>query len=231
MDADRDAGRWLIVGLGNPGTRYAGNRHNVGFMVAESLASLSDLLTFRMAARFKGELALGRLRRHEVALLKPQTYMNLSGESAQPLAHFYRIPIERVIAIHDDVDLELGRLKIKQGGGDAGHNGLRSLTDRFGSSEYIRIRFGVGRPEFGEVADYVLSDFRQEEHELLTETLDRAQKSIFTILSRGLKEAMNRHNRVPKKKSAAKEPAGPGPSTLEASATNRGAKGDPPLEK
>ena len=121
--------RWLIAGLGNPGPQYAGNRHNVGFMVVDSLCESDDSLEWKSSSRFQGELAIGTLSRRPVVLVKPQTYMNLSGRTVGPLAHFYRVPAERVIVVHDEVDLPLGRMKIKQGGGDAGHNGLRSVTE------------------------------------------------------------------------------------------------------
>ncbi|MCC6747636.1 MAG: aminoacyl-tRNA hydrolase [Deltaproteobacteria bacterium] len=195
MDAEA---RWIVVGLGNPGTRYQRNRHNIGFMVVERLARAGEL-AFKRSAKYAGELAQGELSRRPVMLVKPQTFMNLSGRCVAPLARFYRVAPEQIVAVHDDVDLELGRLKVKQGGGDAGHNGLRSLTEELGSGDYVRVRLGVGRPTFGEVADYVLADFRASEQEAVEELVAKGAEAVRTVLTRGLKEAMNRHNRTPAK--------------------------------
>lgn len=212
-----DDARWLIVGLGNPGSRYTSTRHNIGFRVVDSLAAAEDL-RFKDSSRFKGEISLGRVSKRDVVLLKPQTYMNLSGESIGPVAHFYRIPIEQIIVIHDDVDLELGRIKVKQGGGHGGHNGLRSTSEILSDNEYMRVRFGVGRPPHPhqEVADFVLSDFYQEEQDLLEDTIKRSVKALRILMSRGLKEAMNRFNQGPKRsKKKEKAPETPDEAPVE----------------
>ena len=197
--ATEDNGRWLIVGLGNHGARYCGNRHNVGFMVVNALIDRSDGLSWRSSTRFSGELAVGQLSGRSVVALKPQTYMNLSGRSAGPLAHFYRIPAERVIAIHDDIDLDPGRVKVKLGGGAGGHKGLLSLIEHLGSADFVRVRLGVGRPAVGDVSDYVLSDFPADDDEVVEEMIARSTKAVRTVITRGAKEAMNRYNRPPKR--------------------------------
>ena len=195
--ADEAPERWLVVGLGNPGAQYQRTRHNVGFFVVDLLASAIEGPGLRPSGRFKGELVALSLGKHPALLLKPQTYMNLSGESVEPVAHFYRIAPERIIAIHDDVDLELGRLKIKQGGGDGGHKGLRSMSERLGSPDYFRVRIGIGRPRYGEVRDYVLQNFAADEQEAVEEVVGTAAKAIRILIARGLREAMNRYNRGP----------------------------------
>jgi len=129
-----------------------------------------------------------------VLLAKPQTYMNLSGRTVGPLARFYRIEPANVIAIHDDVDLPLGRLKVKQGGGDGGHKGIRSVTQELGSPDFVRIRFGVGRPARGDVTDFVLSDFADSEREAVAAEVDRASDAVTAVITRGLRAAMNSYN-------------------------------------
>jgi len=189
----------MVVGLGNPEPRYLRNRHNVGFMVVDRIADGAEI-TWRNSNRFSAAMAIGALGGEQAVLVKPMTFMNLSGQAVAPIAHFYRVPAEQMVVIHDDVDLELGRLKLKQGGGDGGHNGLRSISELLGSSDYHRVRFGVGRPEFGEVADYVLSDFTADEQDLLKTEVKRAAKAVQAVIKRGIKEAMNRFNRTPQKK-------------------------------
>jgi PTH1 family peptidyl-tRNA hydrolase len=184
---------WMLVGLGNPTPRHQGNRHNVGFMVLDALAGSAEL-DWRSSSRFAAEVAKGMLDGQPVVLVKPQTYMNLSGRAAAGVAHFYEVPVDRILAIHDDVDLEPGRLRIKSGGGDGGHKGIRSLAQELGSPGFIRVRFGIGRPEFGEVEDYVLRDFGGPERELVEEAIRRAVDAVETVLHQGLREAMNRHN-------------------------------------
>jgi PTH1 family peptidyl-tRNA hydrolase len=202
--------RWLIVGLGNPGPKYAGNRHNIGFMAVDQLARAAKLSGWQQSARFNGELLLGHIGKHAAVLLKPQTYMNLSGESVEPVAHFYRVCCERLIVVHDDVDLELGRLKLKRGGGDGGQKGVRSIARLLGDPEFIRIRLGIGRPRAGDVADYVLTDFSQDEGETRDEVISRTISAMRVVMSRGLEEAMNRFNRPPPK--PARKPADESPT-------------------
>ena len=153
----------LVVGLGNPGREHARDRHNVGWMVADELAR-RHAGSYR--SKFSGQLAEIRVDGAKLALLKPETYMNLSGQSVGAAARFFKVELDRILAVHDEVDLEPARLQARLGGGLAGHNGLRSLRQTLGSAEFLRLRVGVGRPGRGDrrpVADYVLSPFEPDE--------------------------------------------------------------------
>ena len=182
--------RWLIAGLGNPGPEYAGNRHNAGFMVA-------DLLAERMGVRFKRDrsraaVAAGRLAGFPVTLAKPQSFMNLSGRSLAALRTFYKIPAERIVVIHDELDLPFGTLRLKQGGGDNGHNGLRSVTAALGTRDYLRVRVGIGRPPGRmDPADFFLHYFSAAERKQAPEVLERAADATEVLLRRGLAAAQN----------------------------------------
>ena len=186
---------WLVVGLGNPGREYAGNRHNAGFLVA-------DLLASRLGVRFSrhrkavAEVAEGRLGvgidAPRLVLAKPLTYMNLSGGPVANLAQFYKVPISQIVAIHDELDIPYGQLRLKVGGGEGGHNGLRSMTKSLGSKEYLRVRFGIGRPPGRQdPADYVLSDFSTVERKELEFPVDRATDAVEMVVQRGLEPAQN----------------------------------------
>src|SRR6516225_2406106 len=165
--------RWLVIGLGNPGPEYAGNRHNSGFMVA-------DVLAARIGTGFKRDrsravVATGRLAGSPVTLAKPQTFMNLSGGPVASLRSFYKISTERIVVIHDDLDLPFEAIRLKLGGGDGGHNGLRSVTAALGTRDYLRVRVGIGRPPGRmDPADFVLHDFSAAERKLVPEVLERA---------------------------------------------------------
>lgn len=184
---------WLVAGLGNPGRAYASNRHNVGFLVA-------DLLASRMGARFSrhkravAEVAEGRLGYGgpRLVLAKPMTYMNLSGGPVTGLSRYYRVPIERLVVVHDEIDLPYGVLRAKQGGGEGGHNGLRSLSKSLGTKDFLRARFGVGRPPGRQdPADWVLSDFSAAERKDLGYLVDRTADLVETIITKGLEPAQN----------------------------------------
>jgi PTH1 family peptidyl-tRNA hydrolase len=186
---------WLVVGLGNPGREYAGHRHNAGFLVA-------DLLAARLGVRFSrhrkavAEVAEGRLGvgidAPRLVLAKPMTYMNLSGGPVANLAQFYKVPLSRIVAIHDELDIPYGQLRLKVGGGEGGHNGLRSMTKSLGSKEYVRVRFGIGRPPGRQdPADYVLSDFSTVERKELEFLVDRATDAVEMVVQRGLEPAQN----------------------------------------
>ncbi|MEO8290278.1 MAG: aminoacyl-tRNA hydrolase [Gaiellaceae bacterium] len=182
----------LVVGLGNPGREYATTRHNVGFMVVDELARRQG---GSWRGKFAGELTDVRIDGARVALLKPQTYMNESGRSAAAAARFYKVEPEALLAVHDEVDLELGRLQARAGGGLAGHNGLRSLAQHLGSPEFLRLRVGVGRPERGDprpVADYVLSPFDPEVD--VGALVLRAADAVETVVRDGVEEAQQRFN-------------------------------------
>ena len=182
--------RWLIAGLGNQGPEYAGTRHNAGHMVAELLAE-------RMGTRFKAhrtrnDVADGRLAGLPVTLAKPRTYMNLSGGPVAAIAAFYKIPPERIVVIHDELDIPFGSVRLKFGGGDNGHNGLRSITQALGTNEYYRVRFGIGRPPGRmDAATYVLRDFTAAERKELPLLIDRCADAVETLLSKGLAVAQN----------------------------------------
>ena len=182
----------LVAGLGNPGQRHERDRHNAGWMVVEELARRCDA-SFK--SKFNGRLAETRIDDHRVALLKPETYMNESGRSISGAAHFFKLATEAVLVIHDDVDLELGRLQARVGGGLGGHNGLRSIAQALGDAEFLRLRIGIGRPERGDprdVADFVLSPF--EPHEDRDEIVARAAAAAQAIVGEGLEEAQRRYN-------------------------------------
>ena len=182
--------RWIIAGLGNPGPEYAGNRHNAGFMVV-------DLLAERMGGRFKAhrtrnEVADGRLAGVAVTLAKPRTYMNLSGGPVAALASFYKVPPERLVVVHDELDIPFGTVRLKLGGGDNGHNGLRSITRALGTNAYYRIRLGVGRPPGRmDAATFVLRNFSTAERQELPLLIDRGADAVETLLSKGMAAAQN----------------------------------------
>ncbi len=185
---------YLIVGLGNPGHRYRNNRHNVGFRCVDRLAAIHGL-TFDRRQK-KGRLALGSIRDRRVVLLKPQTFMNKSGESVMPIAHFYSIPPEQMLVVYDDLDLPSGSLRLRPGGGSGGHKGMRSIIEQMGRQDFPRLRIGIGRPPGRmDPAAYVLQDFSPDEEPLITETLERATAAIETWLTAGLDAAMNQYNR------------------------------------
>ncbi len=180
----------LVVGLGNPGQKYEGNRHNVGFMVVDALASAAGA-SFK--SKFSGEFAISG----ELAFLKPMTFMNLSGESVQPAAAFLKVSLGDVIVIHDELDLSFADVRIKVGGGHAGHNGLRSIIARMGAPDFARVRVGIGRPpaDFkGDVASYVLGNFAGEERKQLDDVISRSVEATNLIVKDGVLTAMNRTN-------------------------------------
>ena len=187
---------FLVVGLGNPGPAYRGNRHNVGFMVLGVLAE-------RVGGRFSKHKAradvvegrLGPLPAPRVVLAEPRSYMNESGGPVAGLCGFYKIPVERLVVVHDELDLPYGSLRLKRGGGDNGHNGLRSITRSLGSREYLRVRFGIGRPPGRmDPADYVLRDFSPAERKDLDYNVDRAADAVETLVRHGLEAAQNSYN-------------------------------------
>jgi PTH1 family peptidyl-tRNA hydrolase len=187
---------YLIVGLGNPGPKYAANRHNVGFRCLDHLASVHGL-TFDKRQK-KARVGLGTVDGHRVVLVKPQTFMNDSGRAVIPLAHFYQVPPERWLVIYDDLDLPFGTLRMRPEGGSGGHKGMRSIIEQLGGQNFSRLRVGIGRPP-GQMdpAAYVLRDFSEEEQELLEDLFDRAVVAIESWLAEGVEMAMSRHNSGP----------------------------------
>src|SRR5438094_7392772 len=182
----------LVVGLGNPGREYVRNRHNVGQMVVDELARRHD---GAWKSKFSGQLADVRIDGHKVALLKPETYMNESGRSVKAAAQFYKLEPDAILVVHDESDLEPGRLQARLGGGLAGHNGLRSIAQHLGTNDFLRLRIGVGRPERGDrrpVADYVLSPF--DPHVDVDELVGRAADAVELLAAEGLPAAQQRFN-------------------------------------
>ncbi|MCH6160716.1 aminoacyl-tRNA hydrolase [Streptomyces marispadix] len=196
--ADGPSGPWLIVGLGNPGPGYAGNRHNIGFMV-------TDLLASRIGGKFKTHKSRARVLEgrfgppgspsgRRVVLAQPMSYMNLSGGPVTALRDFYKVPVDRIVVVHDELDIDYGVLRLKLGGGDNGHNGLKSLTKSLGPG-YYRVRFGVGRPPGRmPVADYVLKDFSTAERKELDYFADRAADAVESLVLDGLERAQSTYN-------------------------------------
>ncbi|MCY7373205.1 MAG: aminoacyl-tRNA hydrolase [Spirochaetaceae bacterium] len=184
---------WLVVGLGNPGPAYAGNRHNVGYLVV-------DLLAERMSGRFKAhrsraEIVEGRLGGQRVVLAKPRSFMNDSGGPVSALLDFFKVPMERLVVVHDELDLPYGGLRLKMGGGDNGHNGLKSIRRSLGSGEFNRLRFGIGRPPGRmDAAAYVLRDFSSTERKDLAVQVDRSADAVEALVLQGLEPAQNTFN-------------------------------------
>lgn len=191
-----DTAPWLVVGLGNPGPDYARHRHNVGFMIADLVAQRAGL-RFSRHRRVAADVAEGRLRvgGPRIVLVKPLTFMNLSGGPVAGLAQFYKVPVGQVIAVHDELDVPFEQLRLKQGGGEGGHNGLRSMSTSLGSKDYVRVRFGIGRPPGRQnPADFVLSDFTTVERKELDFFIDRAADAVEMVIERGLEPAQNQYH-------------------------------------
>lgn len=184
---------FLIVGLGNPGTDYPGTRHNIGFAAIDALA---DRLNARWGReKDRGLQASGQWSERRVLLLKPQTYMNLSGEAVWPVCQFFKLPPDQLVVLHDDLDLELGRVQVRLAGGDGGHRGVRSIQEALGTDGFLRCRLGVGRPPPGvDPVDYVLTRFRSEEQPAGQALVERAVQLVEVLVKQGLTVAMNRFN-------------------------------------
>lgn len=185
-------GGWLVVGLGNPGARYAATRHNAGFMIADELSSRHGGLAWQ--EKWKGEYARVRLGGRPVVLLKPLTYMNRSGRSVARATAFHQFEPRSIIVAHDDLDLEYGTVRVKVGGGMGGHKGLISLKADLGNADFIRVRIGIGRPVHGTATDYVLQKFHQDEIAILTNVIVRAANAVESVIEHGTDRAMNEFN-------------------------------------
>jgi PTH1 family peptidyl-tRNA hydrolase len=188
-----DQSPWLVVGLGNPGARYARTRHNIGFMAVDAWC---DQLSPRPSytEKWKGQTASVNGRGGRVVVLKPQTFMNLSGQSVSAAVQFLRVPPTQLVVVHDEIDFPLGRLAVKKGGGHGGHNGLRDIVAQLGHGDFIRVRLGVGRPVRGDVADYVLAEFLPDERPQADDLLERAVLAISCVTTEGVVTAMNKFN-------------------------------------
>lgn len=184
---------YLIVGLGNPGHEYRESRHNIGFLLLSHLAERLGVTFSRLQS--KALVTDGRYQDHKIILAKPQTFMNLSGQAVGPLVNFYKIPLENLLVVYDEVDLPFGTLRLRPSGGSGGHNGMKSLITRLGTEGFPRLRLGVSRPPGRmEAAAYVLQDFSREEAALLPEILDLAGDAALTFITQGIEAAMNRYN-------------------------------------
>lgn len=182
--------RWLIVGLGNPGSDYSGNRHNAGFLVADVLAARIGDGFRRNRQRLLA--ASGKLAGHAVTVAKPMSYMNLSGGPVASFAAYHKIPAGQIVIVHDEIDLPFGTIRLKCGGGDAGHNGIKSVASALRTVEFNRVRIGVGRPPGRRVAaDHVLGDFTKTERNELPLLIDRAADAVEALIERGLAAAQN----------------------------------------
>ncbi|HJV65560.1 MAG TPA: aminoacyl-tRNA hydrolase [Geomonas sp.] len=182
----------LVVGLGNPGPQYSWTRHNAGFMVLDRLSSLAGISVTRKA--FSGLAGDGNWAGERIFLLKPQTFMNLSGRSVAEALRFYKLSLSDLIVIHDDLDIPFGKIRLKEGGGHGGHNGLRSLGQELSSNAYARIRVGIGRPVHGDVVNYVLTNFAKDEMTSLLEVLDVGVDALEMMIREGMPKAMSIFN-------------------------------------
>jgi len=191
----------LLVGLGNPGSKYERTRHNIGFRVAEQVARRGGVSLDQ--ERYGAVLGTGRSgKAAQLAILLPQTFMNASGTSVGQAARFWKVPAGELVVVHDELDLEFGRLQVKTGGGDGGHNGLKSIKANLGTAEFVRVRFGIGRPPPGwDPSDWVLARFSGDEENQLEELIDLAAAAAETALAEGALAAMNKFNRRPKAES------------------------------
>lgn len=183
----------IIAGLGNPGDQYSQTRHNIGFHAVDTLASKSNLQINQ--TRFDAQYAKARIKDHSVFLIKPMTYMNRSGLSVQRFASFYKVDVSDIIIVHDDMDLESGKLKIVKSRGHGGHNGVRSIIEAFGKKDFIRVRMGVGHPGVSSrVTGHVLGKFSPDEEKCMETLVDHAADACLYILDKGVTAAMNRFN-------------------------------------
>jgi PTH1 family peptidyl-tRNA hydrolase len=182
----------LIVGLGNPGARFANSRHNIGFMIADRFARAHDLAFSRK--RFNAQIAEGTVAAQRVLLAKPQTFMNASGEAVGKLFAFYKVAPHDLLVIYDDLDLPLGKMRLRSRGSSGGHHGMESIIARVGASDFPRLRVGIGRPNPDADIDHVLGSFDEDEREVMDETLARAVEAVDVWLARGIAAGMNQFN-------------------------------------
>lgn len=185
---------FLIVGLGNPGKQYENTRHNVGFSTIDYLSDKYNIKLSKIG--FKAAYGDGFIDETRVVLVKPQTFMNLSGESVREIVNWYKIPLERVIVIYDDIDLELGKIRVRPKGSAGTHNGMKSIIYQLQEENFPRIRVGIGRPpEKWDLADYVLSRFPKEDWEIIFKSIEKAAEAAIMVTKSGTEKAMNRYNK------------------------------------
>jgi peptidyl-tRNA hydrolase, PTH1 family len=194
-DSEPQSLQYLIAGLGNPGREYRASRHNIGFMLVDRLASRLGVIFSRLET--KALVTKAEYSGRRIVLAKPQTFMNLSGQAVGSLARFYKVPLENLLVVYDEVDLPFGTIRIRPGGGSAGHRGMASIIERLGTQDYPRMRLGIGRPPgHMDAADYVLQDFSRADGEALALFLDRAVDAVLVFIAQGLMTAMNQYNGV-----------------------------------
>ena len=183
---------YLIVGLGNPGDKYDWNRHNIGFQAIDHLAGSSGIPLRKR--RFRASYGEGSIGPHRVVLAKPLTFMNESGQAVAPLSRWYKIPPERILVMHDDLDLPLARIRLRPGGSSGGHKGLQSIIASLGTQEFPRLRIGIGRPTRGDPIDYVLNDFDRGQEPTIRATYPWIERILQCFLDQGIEVAMNEYN-------------------------------------
>ena len=183
---------FVVVGLGNPGKDYAGTRHNVGFEVVDFLANEHNIQMNKV--KHKAVIGEGFIGGKKIMLVKPQTYMNLSGRSVLEIQNFYKIDPQQLVVIYDDIDIEVGKMRIRSKGSAGTHNGMRSIIYEIQSDDFPRIRIGIGKPQFGDLADYVLGRFSKEDREFVNGVIKNAGEAVEAIIKEGLNQAMNRYN-------------------------------------
>ncbi|SHH52704.1 aminoacyl-tRNA hydrolase [Tepidibacter thalassicus] len=184
---------FVVVGLGNPGKQYENTRHNVGFNIIDIIAKNNSIDVKKI--KHKALIGEGRIGNEKVLLVKPQTYMNLSGQSLLEIYKYYKLDPENIIVIYDDIDLDVGKIRIRKKGSAGTHNGMRSIVNNLKFDNFPRVRIGVSKPEKGQdLASFVLSKFRKEEVQILNETLDRAALAVETIIKEGIDISMNKYN-------------------------------------
>jgi PTH1 family peptidyl-tRNA hydrolase len=192
QQATRSDTLYLVCGLGNPGTKFARNRHNAGFHCLDLLAEKWGLSFGRM--RSKALVAMGHIAESRVVLAKPMTYMNSSGHALSPLMSYYKIPLRNLLVVYDELDLPLGKIRLRADGGPGGHNGMRSIIQQLGTRDFSRLRIGIGRPEHGEPYRYVLSDFYDDQRPDMEAAYERGAEAIQHFLEHGIRSAMNEYN-------------------------------------
>lgn len=183
----------IIVGLGNPGEQYENTRHNVGYRVVEKVAEKLNIAINK--EKFSGMYGEGSYNGKKVMLLKPTTYMNLSGESVCEIVDFYKLPLSELLVVYDDIDIDLGNIRIRPEGSSGTHNGMRNIADMLGSHDFARVRVGTGKPTEGlDLAEYVLGKFNDNEKDIIKKSIDDAAEAVLEILDNGIEKAMNIYN-------------------------------------
>lgn len=181
----------VVVGLGNPGNEYQETRHNIGFMVVDALAKELNISLDKN--KFKGQIGEGFLNGEKIILVKPMTYMNLSGETVGPLLSWYKLDRADLLVVYDDMDLSLGQLRIRRKGSSGGHNGMKSIIAHLNTEDFSRLKIGIGSPRFN-VINYVLGKFEKDEKQIVEEAINRAVEAAKVFLTKGVQEAMNKYN-------------------------------------